>query len=151
MLFELVEYLIHRSLHTKLTSKLVEAHKKHHASHRKDELHNYSSFRKSLKQQAAALLFYCSVVYSRSNWFIMYASWSLLVYNSMHLISHTSSWPKVRRYHRAHHVNSKRNLGVSSPVFDWAFGTMSSRFTVHTPILLLLPPPLSFTAVKLAD
>jgi hypothetical protein len=144
MLFELVEYVAHRGLHHPFVARHFPFHKRHHRTYH--ERHDYkgTSWIKSLLQLA---LSFCGML-CVSGLGTLYVAWAVLVYNAMHCVSHTNIWPTVRAYHRAHHRTPFQNVGVSSPLMDWLCGTMHQDFVVRTPVLLLLPPPLSFAAVR---
>ena len=147
MIFELVEYLIHRGLHQPQTSKHFPYHRNHHRTYQTD--HDYrtnKSLLKSLIQQVLAV-FVFSVAWSYG-FIAVYIGWSILVYNLMHFISHTDLFPTIRAYHKAHHRDPSKNIGISSPAVDWFMNTMHDDFVVKHPILLILPAPLSFLAIE---
>lgn len=148
MIFELSEYAIHSALHVPAIAKMVPWHLRHH--HRYARNHDYEGehWQKSVAQQMLALGL-CSFTWSYGcTPLLLYVSWSVLVYNTMHCISHTDFWPVVRAYHRAHHRDPRKNRGVSSPACDWLFGSIHKDFTVTTPLLLILPPPMAFAAIR---
>ena len=146
MLFELVEYCIHSALHSPVISRVFAAHKNHHKNHASEVEHNYggTALLKAALQQGASIALIPLTFYSDKGFLLRYVSGSILVYNTVHLLSHTNAWETLHSYHRAHHRNSSKNLGVSSPLCDWAFGTMSPKFTIIHPLFLILPPPIPF-------
>jgi hypothetical protein len=147
MLFELIEYGIHRLLHMPGVRTRFSYHRIHHQTHYRDHDYKGIPLFKSILQLAIAIGIFC---YARLvlGPFALYVSWAILVYNTTHFVSHTNIWPTVRVYHRAHHRDPFKNIGVSSPLLDWLFNTMDETFVVHYPVLLfLLPAPLSFAAI----
>jgi len=144
MILEAVEWSLHRLLHVPAASRVSAAHSRHHRLYH--TTHHYAS--RTHIESAAQLGLACLLAAWVRGPFAAYVAWAVIVYNTMHWISHTSVWPTVTEYHRAHHRNVRRNVGVSSPVMDVLCGTMAPSFVVSRPLLLLLPAPLSFLAIQ---
>jgi len=147
MIFEAVEYGLHRVLHHPSVARWVPYHKRHHRRYHDSHEYNGTTIKALLQQVGVTGLFLAAWI---NEWgaIALYVTWAIMVYNAMHCVSHTNVWPTVRAYHRAHHRNPFKNIGVSSPLIDWGCGTMHPEFVVRTPFLLLLPPPISFLGVR---
>jgi hypothetical protein len=143
MLFEFSEYVVHTLLHKPIVMQYFPYHKRHHRKYCREHDYVGTTWVLSIIQMIIAF----SVVICTSKCVIQYIVWSVFVYNTMHSISHGNIWTIVRDYHLAHHRDSSKNIGVSSPLMDWLCDTLHKDFNIQRPILLLLPPPLSFMAV----
>lgn len=143
-MYELVEYLLHRFLH----ARRVQYHENHHRNHRVAYLYSRRAKLTGGLHCAGSLLFL--VVWSSMRLDLclklvgLYVGYGVLLYNTTHLYSHSSS----STYHRLHHTNPRYNFGISSPVWDYLFGTLHRRYTVSNRWYLLLPGPLSFLALS---
>lgn len=150
MLFELTEYALHSFLHSRTVTSVIGVHTKHHDKHlsKKSYLYNPKKLIISSIQEALSLLLFVSSFAGSHGACACYFSWSLLTYNTAHLLSHTFVWPALTEYHRVHHMCPSSNRGVSSPVCDYMFGTMHKNFYVNHPLALLLPAPLPFFFIR---
>lgn len=147
MLYELVEYTLHRYLHKRTNTRAGAHHTRHHAKHC-DSKFEYPVDR-ALAGAVQVLLTCTALVltYSSSSPLVVYGAAGVLSYNACHWGAHVLPNSRLGRYHRAHHANSRCNFGVGSPLGDVLGGTLSSKFHVSRAALLLLPPPLAFAAL----
>lgn len=148
MIFEAVEYGLHRALHYPAVARGIPFHKRHHRRYHESHEYNGRPWIKALLQQVGVTGLFLAAWFDDWGGIALYVTWANTVYNAMHCVSHTNVWPTVRAYHRARHRVPFKNIGVSSPLIDWVCGTMHPEFVVRTPFLFLLPPPLSFLAVR---
>jgi sterol desaturase/sphingolipid hydroxylase (fatty acid hydroxylase superfamily) len=134
----LMEWLAHRAMHLKLRSQWLsriqdEAHLRHHRE--PDDLeHSVLRLRASLPI-SAFILIAARVVAGGWPAAITWTAGVLIgymLYEFVHLTSHGQPRSPVLRklhsYHLRHHFQqSDRGFGVTSPLWDWVFGTMPAR------------------------
>ncbi len=138
LVWTLLEYLIHRFVfHERaLGKKLPVEHLKHHA-----EVDYFAPFRLKLSMAAVVVgpLFVVGFFAPVFAWTGIGIISGWLAYEVLHWRIHVAApigrygrW--ARRHHLAHHFgNSTKNHGVSSPIWDWVFGTLVVPATVHVP------------------
>lgn len=143
IVWTLLEYGLHRAMHVRpLLPGMGWVQHFHLDHHREPEdlEHAVISLRGSIP--LAFLLFLPSWAAFREMGFALVFMAGLitgyLFYEFIHLADHARlRWPIVRqlmRYHaRHHHVDEHRTFGVTTPVWDWVFGTLPDRSRVFTP------------------
>ena len=135
LVWTLVEWAMHRAMHWRTCSKLLcrfqqHAHLRHHrAPH--DRPH--SVLRLSGSIPLSGLFFAAALIGFRDLDRAMLFHTGLLVgylwYESVHLLSHSHRclsglWAPCRYHLRHHFENPTRIYGVTSPLWDWIFGTL---------------------------
>ena len=135
----LTEYFLHRGLgHRKARNPFTVEHLAHHA-----DTHYFAATKKKVVAVlivfaiAAPLLYVClgmRSVYGLAGFLAMY-----VMYEFVHRRLHTHA-PKTgyglwaRRHHFYHHFKRPhKNHGVTSPVWDWVFGTLEVPGHVTVP------------------
>ena len=140
MAWTLLEWLTHRAMHLRLRSERLarwqyEAHLRHH-----DEPHDldHAVVRLRASVPLAAVLFVaawvCFAEPSRAALFHAGLLIGYLAYETVHLVSHGRGRPPgfayLTRYHAVHHYQDiYRAYGVTSPLWDWLFGTLPAMRT----------------------
>ena len=151
MIFEIVEYFAHKFFDWEFTRRYITSvHKNHHLKYIRKNMYDYTVGEISCSFFQQTLITSVFLIYMRfdPSFFECYVMWSIFMYNLMHAFSHTNAWPLVRQYHRCHHICSQTNIGVSSPLCDWIFGTLHKNFIVTNKFFLFLPPPFSFLGIS---
>jgi 4-hydroxysphinganine ceramide fatty acyl 2-hydroxylase len=134
----LLEWVLHRAMHVKVKAQTVtrfqdEAHLVHHREPH-DVEHSVVSLRGSVP---LALLFFAGawLAFREIPAALLVHAGILsgyLFYEFVHVAAH-AKWRlpiinALTRYHNRHHFESwNRTFGVTSPLWDWVFGTLPNR------------------------
>lgn len=130
----LLEYVLHRAMHIPPLFRgmgWVQAFHLGHHQAPEDLEHAVISLRGSIP---LAFLFFgfSYLIFWDLPWAILFLAGLItgyLFYESVHLVDHARvHWPVVRqlmRYHARHHFQDEhRTFGVTTPLWDWVFGTL---------------------------
>lgn len=148
MLYELVEYFIHRCLHSPVECVVTARHTQHHRKHIRSR-YQYPLLRTLWGAgHIIATAVAVGLCFATCHPLTVYGAASVLSYNACHWRAHVNPESDLGKYHRAHHQDARYNFGIGSPLGDVLGGTLSSKFQVTRPWLLLLPPPLAFKALS---
>ena len=143
LIWTFLEYVIHRFLgHAKskrVNTPFTKEHRRHHA-----EFHYFAPAWKKALTAVVVLVIFTVVIGWPMGWnygfaFAMGLSGMYLFYEIMHWVSHQYA-PKnaygrwVRKNHFYHHFRDpSKNHGVTSPLWDYVFGTHASVDFVRVP------------------
>lgn len=119
-----LEYTIHRFLHVIKETK----HRKHHEELKNDDDFS-ASFQKSINMFNIVIFFkvLSYFVLEEIGTFVFYLWIQYVLYEFTHDIIHRYKIPGIAKYHSIHHYCYKYrlNYGVTTPFWDYVFGTMS--------------------------
>lgn len=131
----LIEWLVHRSMHLRVRSVAVsrfqdEAHLRHHREPH-DVEHSVVMLRVSIPLAAIFLAIAIVICRDIPTALMCHAGLMLgyLTYEFVHLATH-ARWripalAYLTRYHNLHHFRRwDRTFGVTTPLWDWVFGTL---------------------------
>lgn len=134
----LLEWVLHRAMHVRTRSSLVSrfqdsAHLRHHRE--PDDLeHSVVRLTASLPLTAILLALAWAVLGELAQAVVMLAGLLLgyVFYEFVHLTAHaprrTPVLRSLHRHHARHHFDRPdRSYGVTSPLWDWVFGTLPGK------------------------
>ena len=126
LLWSLVEYLFHRFVLHRKTTRYVLHDRAHHQkpTHRPSEIPFLLT---GIKLLITMMYF--------GWWFGIGFAVGILLYVTVHYLSHRSATPKSLLYHHQYHhlVNAGKCFGVTSPLWDYVFKTNYPRKKEFTP------------------
>lgn len=142
-LWSLMEWVLHRLMHAEIQIAWVqrlqdEGHLRHHRE--PDDLEHSVARLRSTIPLSILLVLFAWLVLGDLNYALTLISGLLLgylYYEFVHLASHASpSTPGLRylrRYHAFHHyADQRRAYGVTSPLWDWVFGSLPRKDLLQT-------------------
>lgn len=145
MLYELLEYAIHRCLHSHASKR----HSVHHSKHSTPRSYRYTAPGALRGAVGVALSGAALALGTRCTSFIVvYGLASVLSYRVCHLGAHMFPNSLVGRYHQTHHSHTRFNFGVGSPLGDVLGGTLHPNFAVRSYWFMCLPAPFAFLGLK---
>ncbi len=142
LVWTLLEWGLHRAMHLGFKSRLLQriqfkAHLRHH-DHPRDLPRSVARLRVSVPASVAILgaAYLLLGSLALAMFFTSGVIIGYLWYESVHLVAHLR-WrvpllSGLCRYHLRHHFSdAQRGFGVTSPLWDWAFGTLPKRRRGH--------------------
>ncbi len=130
LIFSLIEYLVHAKLFHARPGSIFKMFVLGHIAHHKNPMGYdslpffFSSFILVLLASFFSLFFPVTINFSIAAGILT----GYIGYGLLHFLIHHYQWKRgylnyLQNFHDIHHLKSKTNMGVSSPLWDYIFGT----------------------------